>query len=112
MEIAWLKWLPCMQEVKLHSTRGSWDFFSFSEWQNKDSKEVVGETPGYACKYAPMRIWNNKPYTHRCVYGIKWVKMATITSLSFIKYLLNFDYKLIPKVTIDATIRQEVVNVP
>ena len=46
--------------MKLHSPRGSWDIFSSSsEWQNKDSKVVTGGAPGYACKYAAMRIWYN-----------------------------------------------------
>ena len=53
--------LPC---------RGPWVFFL-----NGQNKEVAGGALGYACKYAAMRIWYNRPYTHRCVYGIKWVNM-------------------------------------
>ena len=38
--------------------RAPWVIFFSSKWQNQ---EVDGGSRGYACKYAPMRIWNNRP---------------------------------------------------
>ena len=52
-------------------------FLSFSEWQNKDSEEVVGESLDTHV-YTQLCVSGIIPdYTHRSVYGIKWVKVLT-----------------------------------